>query len=177
MATWLYVHGFVRNGARTVRQDRPYLHCRTASSKASFPYRAAASRSVPLPPPARPTASFPTLKKGKADYERAFQTPAARTTGKHFARRQGRQPQKCQRCAAGRSWRHAGSQKLTMRPLREMDLPALDFGMTNVTAEGEGGTFPAARHTLHGKGSHRPVEVRRPHSERLHRRRHPYLLF
>lgn len=33
------------------------------------------------------------------------------------------------------------ARKLTMRPLREMDLPALDFGMTNVTAEGEGVRF------------------------------------
>ena len=49
-----YVHGFVRNGVRTVKAGHTVLTLQDGEFEGIVPVSAAASRSVPLPPPERP---------------------------------------------------------------------------------------------------------------------------
>lgn len=137
-----YVHGFVRNGARTVKAGHTVLTLQDGEFEGIVPVSGSSlTLSATTASGKALTASFPTLKKGKADYERAFQTPAARTTGKHFAQDKADSLKNANGALLVDHGVMLAARKLTMRPLREMDLPALDFGMTNVTAEGEGVRF------------------------------------
>lgn len=70
-----------------------------------------------------------------------FRLRAARTAGKHFAQDKADSLKNANGALLVDHGVMLAARKLTMRPLREMDLPALDFGMTNVTAEGEGVRF------------------------------------
>lgn len=137
-----YVHGFVRNGARTVKAGHTVLTLQDGEFEGIVPVSGSSlTLSATTASGKTLTASFPTLKKGKADYERAFQTPAARTAGKHFAQGKADSLKNANGALLVDHGVMLAARKLTMRPLREMDLPALDFGMTNVTAEGEGVRF------------------------------------
>ena len=137
-----YVHGFVRNGARTVKAGHTVLTLQDGEFEGIVPVSGSSlTLSATTASGKALTASFPTLKKGKADYERAFQTPAARTAGKHFAQDKADSLKNANSALLVDHGVMLAARKLTMRPLREMDLPALDFGMTNVTAEGEGVRF------------------------------------
>ena len=137
-----YVHGFVRNGARTVKAGHTVLTLQDDEFEGIVPISGSSlTLSATTASGKALTASFPTLKKGKADYERAFQTPAARTAGKHFAQDKADSLKNANGALLVDHGVMLAARKLTMRPLREMDLPALDFGMTNVTAEGEGVRF------------------------------------
>lgn len=81
-----YVHGFVRNGARTVKAGHTVLTLQDGEFEGIVPVSGSSLTLSAITASGKAlTASFPTLKKDKADYERAFQTPAARTAGKHFA--------------------------------------------------------------------------------------------
>ena len=137
-----YVHGFVRNGVRTVKAGHTVLTLQDGEFEGIVPVSGSSlTLSATTASGKTLTASFPTLKKGKADYERAFQTPAARTAGKHFAQDKADSLKNANGALLVDHGVMLAARKLTMRPLREMDLPALDFGMTNVTAEGEGVRF------------------------------------
>lgn len=137
-----YVHGFVRNGVRTVKAGHTVLTLQDGEFEGIVPVSGSSlTLSATTASGKALTASFPTLKKGKADYERAFQTPAARTAGKHFAQDKVDSLKNANGALLVDHGVMLAARKLTMRPLREMDLPALDFGMTNVTAEGEGVRF------------------------------------
>ena len=137
-----YVHGFVRNGVRTVKAGHTVLTLQDGEFEGIVPVSGSSlTLSATTASGKTLTASFPTLKKGKADYERAFQTPAARTAGKHFAQDKADSMKNANGALLVDHGVMLAARKLTMRPLREMDLPALDFGMTNVTAEGEGVRF------------------------------------
>lgn len=137
-----YVHGFVRNGARTVKAGHTVLTLQDGEFEGIVPVSGSSlTLSATTASGKTLTASFPTQKKGKADYERAFQTPAARTAGKHFAQDKADSLKNANGALLVDHGVMLAARKLTMRPLREMDLPALDFGMTNVTAEGEGVRF------------------------------------
>lgn len=137
-----YVHGFVRNGARTVKAGHTVLTLQDGEFEGIVPVSGSSlTLSATTASGKALTASFPTLKKGKADYECTFQTPAARTTGKHFAQDKADSLKNANGALLVDHGVMLAARKLTMRPLREMDLPALDFGMTNVTAEGEGVRF------------------------------------
>ena len=137
-----YVHGFIRNGARTVKAGHTVLTLQDGEFEGIVPISGSSlTLSATTASGKALTASFPTLKKGKADYERAFQTPAARTAGKHFAQDKADSLKNANGALLVDHGVMLAARKLTMRPLREMDLPALDFGMTNVTAEGEGVRF------------------------------------
>ena len=137
-----YVHGFVRNGVRTVKAGHTVLTLQDGEFEGIVPVSGSSlTLSATTASGKALTASFPTLKKGKADYERAFQTPAARTAGKHFAQDKADSLKNANGALLVDHGVMLAARKLTMRPLREMDLPALDFGMTNVTAEGEGVRF------------------------------------
>lgn len=137
-----YVHGFVRNGVRTVKAGHTVLTLQDGEFEGIVPVSGSSlTLSATTASGKTLTASFPTLKKGKADYEHAFQTPAARTAGKHFAQGKADSLKNANGALLVDHGVMLAARKLTMRPLREMDLPALDFGMTNVTAEGEGVRF------------------------------------
>ena len=137
-----YVHGFVRNGVRTVKAGHTVLTLQDGEFEGIVPVSGSSlTLSATTVSGKTLTASFPTLKKGKADYERAFQTPAARTAGKHFAQDKADSLKNANGALLVDHGVMLAARKLTMRPLREIDLPALDFGMTNVTAEGEGVRF------------------------------------
>ena len=137
-----YVHGFVRNGARTVKAGHTVLTLQDGEFEGIVPVSGSSlTLSATTASGKTLTASFPTLKKGKADYERAFQTPVARMEGKHFAQDKADSLKNANGALLVDHGVMLAARKLTMRPLREMDLPALDFGMTNVTAEGEGVRF------------------------------------
>lgn len=137
-----YVHGFVRNGARTVKAGHTVLTLQDGEFEGIVPISGSSlTLSATTASGKVLTASFPTLKKGKADYERAFQTPVARMEGKHFAQDKADSLKNANGALLVDHGVMLAARKLTMRPLREMDLPALDFGMTNVTAEGEGVRF------------------------------------
>ena len=137
-----YVHGFVRNGARTVKAGHTVLTLQDGEFEGIVPVSGSSLTLSAITASGKAlTASFPTLKKDKADYERAFQTPAARTAGKHFAQDKADSLKNANGTLLVDHGVMLAARKLTMRPLREMDLPALDFGMTNVTAEGEGVRF------------------------------------
>ena len=137
-----YVHGFVRNGARTVKAGHTVLTLQDGEFEGIVPVSGSSLTLSAITASGKAlTASFPTLKKDKADYERAFQTPAARTAGKHFAQGKADSLKNANGALLVDHGVMLAARKLTMRPLREMDLPALDFGMTNVTAEGEGVRF------------------------------------
>lgn len=137
-----YVHGFVRNGVRTVKAGHTVLTLQDGEFEGIVPVSGSSlTLSATTASGKAMTASFPTLKKGKADYERAFQTPAARMEGKHFAQDKTDSLKNANGALLVDHGVMLAARKLTMRPLREMDLPALDFGMTNVTAEGEGVRF------------------------------------
>ena len=137
-----YVHGFVRNGARTVKAGHTVLTLQDGEFEGIVPVSGSSlTLSATTASGKALTASFPTLKKGKADYERAFQTPVARMEGKHFAQDKADSLKNANGALLVDHGVMLAARKLTMHPLREMDLPALDFGMTNVTAEGEGVRF------------------------------------
>lgn len=78
---------------------------------------------------------------GNLAYVHGFVRNGARTTGKHFAQDKADSLKNANGALLVDHGVMLAARKLTMRPLREMDLPALDFGMTNVTAEGEGVRF------------------------------------
>ena len=149
----------------------------TENSRASCHRRADSSSSRQLLMTGTSSRTITPIQEGRADYTRALVSVGGKAEKRFLAHRAdsiaiGGNVLSVKAADIARNGRYS------VTALRETDIPALDYGMTNVTAQGETATaFCPTATTSRARGATVKIKIR-PHanSERFYRRRHQYLL-
>ena len=150
-----YVHGFVRNGAEEVRAGGTPLYANGGEFEGVIPVEETGLTITAVRSDGKAVSGrFAVTPMEKADFSRVFAASVAtKPSAKRFVK------------GATDSISSGGARlvvdgktlikekRLSVNALRDMDVPALDFGMTNVTAEGEGYRFLPHGEHFTGEGA------------------------
>ena len=149
-----YVHGFVRNGAEEVRAGGTPLYANGGEFEGVIPVEGTGLTITAVGSDGKAVSGrFAVTPMEKADFSRAFAASVAKPSAKRFVK------------GATDSISSGGARlvvdgktllkekRLSVNALRDIDVPALDFGMTNVTAEGEGYRFLPHGEHFTGEGA------------------------
>ena len=149
-----YVHGFVRNGAEEVRAGGTPLYANGGEFEGVIPVEGTGLTITAIGSDGKAVSGrFAVTPMEKADFSRAFAASVAKPSAKRFVK------------GATDSISSGGARlvvdgktllkekRLSVNALRDIDVPALDFGMTNVTAEGEGYRFLPHGEHFTGEGA------------------------
>ena len=150
-----YVHGFVRNGAEEVRAGGTPLNANGGEFEGVIPVDGTGLTITAVGSDGKAVSGrFAVTPMEKADFSRVFAASVAtKPSAKRFVK------------GATDSISSGGARlvvdgktlikekRLSVNALRDMDVPALDFGMTNVTAEGEGYRFLPHGEHFTGEGA------------------------
>ena len=150
-----YVHGFVRNGAEEVRAGGTPLNANGGEFEGVIPVEGTGLTITAVGSDGKAVSGrFAVTPMEKADFSRVFAASVAtKPSAKRFVK------------GATDSISSGGARlvvdgktlikekRLSVNALRDMDVPALDFGMTNVTAEGEGYRFLPHGEHFTGEGA------------------------
>ena len=147
-----YVHGFVRGkagevsiqGQRLPVKDGEFEGILTTTSENLLLSAVVSGKQV--------SQSLPALRGAQADFSRVF-VPAGAVVGKQFLAHQADSLSMAGSMLSVTKDDISKTGKYTITPLRETDIPALDYGMTNVTATGEGYRFLPHGEHFTGKGA------------------------
>ena len=149
-----YVHGFVRNGAEEVCAGGTPLYANGGEFEGVIPVEGTGLTITAVGSDGKAVSGrFAVTPMEKADFSRVFAASVAKPSAKRFVK------------SATDSISSGGARlvvdgktlikekRLSVNALRGMDVPALDFGMTNVTAEGEGYRFLPHGEHFTGEGA------------------------
>ena len=114
------------------------------------------------------------IQGGRADYARAFVSVGGKRR-KAVPRTQGGQHRHRRQRPSVKAADIARNGRYSVTALRETDIPALDYGMTNVTAKGAVTAF-CPRQPLRGQGCDGEDKVTARESRAVLEERHQYLL-
>lgn len=147
-----YIHGFVKGAVSTVKADGEAIALNGNEFEGLVPVRDGRLH-ITATLSSDKLEKVINIQKGKiADYARSF-TAAGHKEGKRFL------ADRADSLAVGGGFLSvakgdiAKSARFTIASLRETDIPALDYGMTNVTAKGEGYRFLPHGNHFEGKGA------------------------
>ncbi len=147
-----YVHGFVRGKADEITISGQKITVRNGEFESVVPAgtdRLSLTASVSGKSVNR---TLPVVRNAKADFNRAF-VAAGAAVGKQFLAHQADSLAMAGSMLSVSKDDISKTGKYTITPLRETDIPALDYGMTNVTATGEGYRFLPHGEHFTGKGA------------------------
>ena len=147
-----YVHGFVRGNVQKVSVSGKTLSVRDGEFEGIIP---TASKQLTLAATVagkNVSKTIVPIIREKADYARAFVSVGGSAEKLFFAHKAD------SLCVSGNilavtSKEISKAGRYSISALREMDMPALDYGMTNVTAKGDGYRFLPHGNHFDGKGA------------------------
>ena len=147
-----YVHGFVRGNVQKVSVSGKTLSVRDGEFEGIIP---TASKQLTLAATVagkNVSKTIVPIIREKADYARAFVSVGGSAEKLFFAHKAD------SLCVSGNilavtSKDISKAGRYSISALREMDMPALDYGMTNVTAKGDGYRFLPHGNHFDGKGA------------------------
>ena len=137
-----YVHGFVRGGAQEVKVGDTRLALNDGEFEGVV---AVTDKKLSVTAKRQDGRTFSktvsVVSEDKADYTRAFTAGSGKTLAKAFSTGKADSLSLDGNKLVVETGSLVKNKSLSMKALRDMDVPALDFGMTNVTADGEGFRF------------------------------------
>lgn len=150
--SWAYVHGFVRgqtdeitiSGQKITVRNREFEGVVPVSTDRLSFTASVSGKSV--------SKTLPVARNTQADFSRAFVSVGA-VVGKQFLAHQSDSLVIAGNMLAVAKDEISKTGKYTITALRETDIPALDYGMTNVTASDEGYRFLPHGEHFEGKGA------------------------
>ena len=150
-----YVHGFVRNGAEEVRAGGTPLNANGGEFEGVIPVEGTCLTITAVGSDGKAVSGrFAVTPMEKADFSRVFAASVAtKPSAKRFVKgtTDSISSGGVRLVVDGKTL--IKEKRLSVNALRDMDVPALDFGMTNVTAEGEGYRFLPHGEHFTGEGA------------------------
>lgn len=150
-----YVHGFVRNGAEEVRAGGTPLNANGGEFEGVIPVEGTGLTITAVGSDGKAVSGrFAVTPMEKADFSRVFAASVAtKPSAKRFVKgtTDSISSGGARLVVDGKTL--IKEKRLSVNALRDMDVPALDFGMTNVTAEGEGYRFLPHGEHFTGEGA------------------------
>lgn len=147
-----YIHGFVRGKAEEVSIQGQHLPVKDGEFEGILTTTSENLQLLSVVSGKQVSQSLPVIRGAQADISRAF-VAAGTAVGKQFLAHQSDSLVIAGNTLSVAKGEISKTGKYTITALRETDIPALDYGMTNVTAHDEGYRFlPHGEHFV-GKGA------------------------